>query len=72
VILVNRGFVPSERADPATRDPVEGQVTITGLQRLSEPGRSMLRSNQHEQDRWFCRTVAGIARAAGCETPPLF
>lgn len=62
-VLVNRGFVPPERANPATRDPVGGVVNVTGLLRMSEPGGSMLRSNQPAQDRWFSRDVAAIARA---------
>ncbi|WP_242154199.1 SURF1 family protein [Sphingomonas sp. BAUL-RG-20F-R05-02] len=62
-VLVNRGFVPPERANPATRDPVGGVVNVTGLLRMSEPGGSMLRSNQPAQDRWFSRDVAAIAQA---------
>lgn len=62
-VLVNRGFVPPERANPATRDPVGGVVNVTGLLRMSEPRGSMLRSNQPAQDRWFSRDVAAIARA---------
>lgn len=62
-VLVNRGFVPPERANPATRDPVGGAVNVTGLLRMSEPGGSMLRSNEPAQDRWFSRDVAAIARA---------
>jgi surfeit locus 1 family protein len=62
-VLVNRGFVPPERANPATHDPVGGLVNVTGLLRMSEPGGSMLRSNEPAQDRWFSRDVAAIARA---------
>ncbi|MGI4731175.1 MAG: SURF1 family protein, partial [Janthinobacterium lividum] len=62
-VLVNRGFVPPEGANPATRDPVGGVVNVTGLLRMSEPGGSMLRPNEPAQDRWFSRDVAAIARA---------
>ncbi|MFE3837389.1 SURF1 family protein [Pseudogemmobacter sonorensis] len=69
VILVNRGFVPPERRDPASRpesapaDPVE----ITGLLRMTEPGGGFLRENDPGADRWFSRDVAAIAQARGLE-----
>nr|WP_211112291.1 SURF1 family protein [Azospirillum soli] len=69
VILVNRGFVPPGRRDPATRTDgqVEGNVTVTGLLRISEPGGAMLRANDPAADRWFSRDVAAIAAARGLE-----
>ncbi|MCD2316559.1 SURF1 family protein [Sphingomonas sp. IC-11] len=65
LILVNRGFVPNERRDPASRSAAQlaGRVTITGLLRTSEPGGAFLRSNDPAADRWFSRDVAAIARA---------
>ena len=44
-VLVNRGFVPSDRRDPAGWRRPEGDVAVTGLLRLSEPGGAFLRSN---------------------------
>lgn len=38
-IIVNRGFVPIDRLDPAERRKVEGETTVSGLLRLPE-GRS--------------------------------
>jgi surfeit locus 1 family protein len=66
-LLVNRGFVPAERAQEARRRqcPAEGPAQITGLLRVSEPGGGFLRSNQPAQDRWFSRDVAAIAQARG-------
>lgn len=66
-ILVNRGFVPPERADPRTRAPAsrDAVVRITGLLRISEPGGRLLRSNQPQQDRWYSRDVDAIARKRG-------
>lgn len=65
IVLVNRGFVPPERRSPASRrqGQVAGQVTITGLLRLSEPGGSVLRANQPAAERWYSRDVAAIAAA---------
>jgi len=63
-ILVNRGFVPPERRDPRTRaGQAVGEVTVTGLLRLSEPDGRILRPNDAKSDRWFSRDVEAIARA---------
>ncbi|MFC5321929.1 SURF1 family protein [Bradyrhizobium oligotrophicum] len=65
VVLVNRGFVPTDRRDPASRragNP-EGPVSVTGLLRLSEPGGGFLRHNDPAADRWYSRDVAAIAAA---------
>lgn len=66
-VLVNRGFVPGERADPATRAPADGQgtVSVTGLLRMSEPDGGFLRQNDPAADRWFSRDVAAIGAARG-------
>ena len=63
-ILVNRGFVPSERRDPATRRPADiaGTITVTGLLRSTEPNGAFLRSNDPAAGRWYSRDVAAIAR----------
>nr|WP_279338710.1 SURF1 family protein [Sphingomonas sp. BGYR3] len=66
-LIVNRGFVPSDRRDPATRlngNP-GGPVTVTGLLRLTEPGGGFLRSNDPAADRWYSRDITTIARARG-------
>jgi surfeit locus 1 family protein len=69
VILINRGFVPPDKRDASTRasSQVTGDVTITGLLRLSEPGGRILRSNQPAEDRWFSRDVAAIAWMRGLD-----
>lgn len=74
-ILVNRGFVPGDRRQPASRraGQVPGQVTVSGLLRLSEPGGAALRANKPAADRWYSRDVPAIAAARGIrETPDLF
>lgn len=70
-VLINRGFVPSERAAPATRaeGQVEGRVSVTGLLRISEPKGGFLRDNDPAGDRWFSRDVAAIAEAKGLRGP---
>ncbi len=66
-ILINRGFVPAEKRDPATRTAslTNGMTTISGLLRMSEPGGGFLRSNDPSADRWYSRDVAAIAAAKG-------
>jgi surfeit locus 1 family protein len=66
-VLVNRGFVPPERRDPASRAAGNGagQVTVTGLLRVTEPGGGFLRSNDPAADNWYSRDVAAIAAARG-------
>lgn len=72
-LLVNRGFVPPDRRRPEQRTAgqVEGEVTVTGLLRLTEPGGRVLRSNQPAADRWFSRDVAAIAARRGLDDVPL-
>ncbi|MDQ7958930.1 MAG: SURF1 family protein [Pseudomonadota bacterium] len=65
-VLVNRGFVPPDRRDPARRSPPPtGEVHVQGLLRLSEPGGGFLRRNDPAADRWHSRDVAAIAAARG-------
>ncbi|MGR4893552.1 SURF1 family protein [Sphingopyxis sp. LARHCG72] len=64
-LLVNRGFVPFDRRDPATRSAgnFAGTVTVTGLLRISEPNGGFLRSNDPAAQRWYTRDIAAIAKA---------
>lgn len=61
-VLINRGFVPEEGAQPSRP---AGQVTITGLLRITEPNGAFLRSNNPGAGRWYSRDVGAIARARG-------
>ncbi|KAA0581934.1 SURF1 family protein [Azospirillum sp. B21] len=74
-VLVNRGFVPPEKRDPATRaeGQPQGTVTVAGLLRLTEPKGGFLRSNDPAAGRWYSRDVAAIAAAKGvAEVAPYF
>ncbi|WP_321345158.1 SURF1 family protein [Breoghania sp.] len=66
-VLVNRGFVPPEKKDPATRPSPESDapVTVSGLLRMSEPGGAFLRDNAPDEDRWYSRDVAAITTSRG-------
>ena len=75
IVLINRGFVPPERRDPASRlaGQINQETTITGLLRLTEPKGGFLRSNDPVGNRWFSRDVAAIAAARGlADTAPYF
>ncbi|WP_077035614.1 SURF1 family protein [Pelomonas sp. KK5] len=58
-LLVNRGFVPAESRE-AVRTGPDGEVQLTGLLRLSEPGGGFLRKNEPAAGRWFSRDVEAI------------
>lgn len=66
-VLVNRGFVPQDRADPATRKAgqVAGPATVTGLLRVTEPGGSPFQRNDPAHGLWYSRDVAAMAAARG-------
>lgn len=74
-VLVNRGFVPRERRNAASRiagNP-PGPVTVTGLLRITEPDGGFLRSNDPKADRWYSRDVSAIANARALgRTAPYF
>jgi surfeit locus 1 family protein len=66
-VLVNRGFVPPDRRDPATRadSRIAAATQVSGLLRVSEPRGAFLRSNDPADDRWYSRDVPAIAQATG-------
>jgi surfeit locus 1 family protein len=66
LVLVNRGFVLPEwcgRAGSCAPGP-QGDVTVTGLLRMSEPP-AFLRHNDPAHDDWYTRDVAAIADRRG-------
>ena len=69
IVMVNRGFVPTDRRNPATRSDgmVDGQVTVTGLLRLDEPVGTFMRDNVPGDDRWYSRDVRAMAEKRGLD-----
>ena len=67
MVIVNRGFVPTERADPATRaqGQVEGEQTVTGLLRSTEARGWFIPPDEPARNAWFTRDPASIAAAKG-------
>lgn len=66
-VLINRGFVPAGRRDPAARadGQVMGPQTVVGLLRITEPNGGFLRANDAAGDRWRSRDVTAIAARRG-------
>ncbi|WP_027998515.1 SURF1 family protein [Sinorhizobium arboris] len=74
-VLVNRGFVPTERREASTRreGQIEGTTIVTGLMRMDEPNGSLLQSNRPRENRWYSRDVSAIAAVRGLsEVAPYF
>ena len=69
IVMVNRGFVPSELRDPARRSeqPSAGEAPVTGLVRAPEAPGWFMPDNRPERDEWFTRDLATMARARGLE-----
>ena len=65
IVLVNRGFVPAERRDPASRvrGLIGGGTVVSGLLRMSEPAGAFLHANDPGAGRWYSRDVAAIGAA---------
>lgn len=66
IVLVNRGYVaPEPSGAPAAADiaPPSGEVTLTGLLRLTEPRGGFMRHNKPAENLWYSRDVAAIAAA---------
>ncbi|GGF69538.1 SURF1-like protein [Azorhizobium oxalatiphilum] len=66
-VLVNRGFVPADRRDPATRaaGQVAGVVSITGLLRFPEEASLFVPANDPAKNDWYRREPGEIAAARG-------
>jgi surfeit locus 1 family protein len=62
VALVNRGFIPSAMRDTimSDRDLSSGEITVTGLLRITEPDGRFMLPNQPSDNRWYSRDVAAI------------
>jgi surfeit locus 1 family protein len=65
IVIVNRGFVPMQLRDPASRPESrpEGEVTVTGLVRGPEKGGSFRPENDPAREAWFIRDPRQIAQA---------
>ena len=68
IVLVDRGFVPEDRRNPATRaaGQIEGTTSVTGLLRLPDTAPSWFTpANEPGKNLWFSMDLAAMAAARG-------
>lgn len=65
IVMVDRGEVPKEKLDPATRagGNVEGDVNLTGVWRVPDPPGSFTPPPDSAKRIWFARDLKAIATA---------
>lgn len=66
-VLINRGYVSTERRAPESRaaGQIAGETTVQGLLRITEPKGGFLRANDPASERWRSRDVEAIAAHRG-------
>ncbi len=66
-VLINRGWVPDEKRDPATRPQgqFDGGVAFDGIIRLPQTQSWMQPPNEPGKNRWFYLSPAEMAAASG-------
>jgi surfeit locus 1 family protein len=69
LVIVNRGFVPLARKAAATRldGQIAGETSVTGLIRFPQPHSWFVPADDPDENVWFSRDPAPIARAFGLE-----
>jgi surfeit locus 1 family protein len=69
VVMVNRGFVPTELKDPAARpgSQPEGEASVTGLVRAPEVRNAFTPADNPARNLWFARDPQAIARFHGLD-----
>lgn len=75
VVLIDRGFVPNELRNPASRaaGQLGGLVTETGLVRVPETQGTFVPDNEVGANRWFWRDLPAMARSIGAaEVVPFY
>lgn len=65
IVIINRGFVPDARRDPATRPEPDqqGDVQIVGLLRKPEVKGMFTPDNAPDRNAWYWRDLDGMANA---------
>jgi surfeit locus 1 family protein len=71
-ILFDRGWIPSEKKDPATRTggQIPGRVELTGIVRRSQVKRQFAPDNDPARNFWFHVDVPLMRRLAGAPPDP--
>src|SRR6478672_5357954 len=65
ILMVDRGAVPQDRLDPATRAAgnVEGETKVTGVWRVPDPPGAFTPKPDPRKRIWYARDLSGIAAA---------
>lgn len=71
-IMVDRGWVPPEKKDPATRreGQLAGEQTIRGIAHVAPAPGWLTPDNNPKENLWFSPDLAAMARLAGAGTVP--
>jgi surfeit locus 1 family protein len=66
-VIINRGFVPQDLADPRLRSAgrIEGKTRVTGLMRAPEPRSVFTPKDDPARGRFFARDPAPVAAGLG-------
>jgi surfeit locus 1 family protein len=74
VVIVNRGFVPYDKHDPATRlaGEVAGPVSLTGVLRWPELPGLFTPATDPARNIWFSRDSSAMAAAKGVNAAPFY
>ncbi len=62
-LLVDRGYVPKEKLDPATRTPVDGVTRLVGVWRVPDTPGTFTPAPDAAHRIWYSRDLKGIAAA---------
>jgi surfeit locus 1 family protein len=63
VLLVDRGYVPNDKRDPATRTPLEGETHLVGVWRVPDAPGTFTPAPDITHRTWYARDLRGIAAA---------
>lgn len=72
-VLVNRGWIPVDRLDPATRPESfpEGEVVVTGISRVPPPKGWMQPDNDPAANTWYWVDLEAMAARSGGPVAPV-
>lgn len=73
IVLFDRGWVPSEKKDPATRPQgqVQGPVRLVGVVRRTQEQRQFAPDNAPDRNIWFHVDVPRMRKLAGAAPDPV-
>lgn len=72
VIMINRGWTPFEKKEPASRmkGQLAGPVTVEGIVRLMKAPNDFMPDNEPDKNTWFYWDATAMAAAVGAKKVP--